>query len=190
MLHIIFYADLPQYKDKAVALRVIFYPLAAALTYLVTRVFLPKDRRPKAYPYLVDYCITGVVAFDLLGNTLGLYDSVAWWDDLMHLTLSIPWVLVAGYTIRGRKLQPWVMAGLVVAYGATSHIIWELLEYLSFVRSNPIESLTAYRDTMGDLTLALIGTFIGAWLSVKLLHGDIDRESSISKPTGIAHRVV
>jgi hypothetical protein len=169
ILHIIFYADLPQYKDKAIALRVVFYPLAAMLTYLVVRFVLPASRRPKQYPYFIDYCLTGVVAFDLLGNTLGLYDSIVWWDDLMHLMLSIPWVMVAGYMLRNRKFAPWVIAGLVIAYGSTSHIIWELLEYQSFVRSHPVESLSAYRDTMGDLTLALIGTFIGAWLTVKLL---------------------
>lgn len=176
LLHIIFYADLPQYKNKAIALRAVFYPLAAALTYLVSRVFMPRARQPKHYPYFIDYCITGVVAFDLLGNTLGLYDSIFWWDDLMHLSLSIPWVMVAGYVLRNRKLSSWNHAGLVIAYGATSHIIWELLEYLSFVRSNPVESLSAYRDTMGDLTLALIGTFIGAWASARLSRSIIDKE--------------
>ncbi len=168
ILHILFYADLPQYKDKAIALRVVFYPLAAALTYLVVRFVLPASLKPKQYPYLIDYCLTGVVAFDLLGNTLGLYNSIVWWDDLMHLTLSIPWVLVAGYMLRHKRLPNLAIAGLVVAYGATSHIIWELLEYQSFVRSHPVESLSAYRDTMGDLLLALIGTFIGAWVSVKI----------------------
>lgn len=177
ILHIIFYADLPQYKNKAIALRVVFYPLAAMLTYLVVKYVLPASRKPKQYPYFIDYCLTGVVAFDLLGNTLGLYDSITWWDDLMHLMLSIPWVMVAGYAIRGRQLATWVMAGLVIAYGSTSHIIWELLEYQSFVRSHPVESLSAYRDTMGDLILALIGTFIGAWLSVKLLRANSDKSS-------------
>jgi hypothetical protein len=89
--------------------------------------------------------------------------------EAMHLLLSIPWVLVAGYLLHDKGMSRKVTAGLVLAYGSTSHIVWELLEYLSFVRSNPTESLTAYRDTMGDLTLSLIGTLIGAYITAKIL---------------------
>ena len=169
LVHAVWFSDLPQYKDKAMALRVVFYPLAALATWIVWRIVSTKRTQPVQYPYVVDICITFVVAFDLLGNTLALYDNIAIWDDIMHLLLSIPWVLVVGYLLRNVGLGKWVTAGLVVAYGSTSHIVWELLEYLSFVRSNPTESLTAYRDTMGDLTLSLIGTLIGACITAKIL---------------------
>lgn len=169
LVHAVWFSDLPQYKDKAIALRVVFYPLAALLTCIVWRLVSKKLGRKADYPHVVDICITFVVAFDLLGNTLALYDNIAVWDDIMHATLSVPWVLVVGYLLRGAGLGKWVTAGLVVAYGATSHIVWELLEYVTFVRSNPTESLTAYRDTMGDLLLSLIGTLIGALITAKLL---------------------
>jgi hypothetical protein len=169
LVHAVWFSDLPQYKDKAIALRVVFYPLAALATWIVWRIVSKKSSKPVQYPHVVDICITFVVAFDLLGNTLALYDNIAIWDDIMHLLLSIPWVLVVGYLLRNVGLSKWVTAGLVVAYGSTSHIVWELLEYLSFVRSNPTESLTAYRDTMGDLTLSLIGTLIGACITAKIL---------------------
>jgi hypothetical protein len=172
LVHAAFFADLPQYKDKAIGLRLVFYPLAAGLTYLVSRVILPKRKRPKDYPYVIDLCITFVVAFDLLGNTINYYNSIEAWDDIMHLVLSVPWVLVAGYMIRSQKLPRWVIYCIVLAYGATSHIIWELLEYLTFVRSNPVESLSAYRDTMGDLALSLVGTNIGAWISANFVLKD------------------
>lgn len=169
LIHIIYFADLPQYKNKAIALRAVFYPLAAALTYIIWKIVRWRAGKSVRYPYFIDICITFVVAFDLLGNTLKLYDDIFWWDDAMHLMLSIPWVLVAGMVLSKRKYSFWVLFGLVVAYGSTSHIIWELLEYLSFVRSNPVESLTAYRDTMGDLLLSTIGTLIGALISAKFL---------------------
>lgn len=172
LIHAMAFSDLPQYKDKAIALRVVFYPLAAAMTYIIWRIVQSKTGKKSEYPHVIDICLTFVVAFDLLGNTLALYDKITWWDDIMHLLLSIPWVLVAGFMLRGQKVAPWVLFGLVVAYGSTSHIIWELLEYLSFVRSNPTESLTAYRDTMGDLTLSTIGTFIGAMITVRFLRRD------------------
>ena len=169
LVHAVWFSDLPQYKDKAIALRVVFYPLAALATWSVWRIVAKKRKTPLQYPHIVDICITFVVAFDLLGNTLALYDNIAVWDDIMHATLSVPWVLVVGYLLRNAGLSKWVTAGLVVAYGSTSHIVWELLEYLSFVRSNPTESLTAYRDTMGDLVLSLIGSLIGALITAQLL---------------------
>lgn len=169
LVHAVYFSDLPQYKDKAIALRVIFYPLTALLTYIVWRILQKRKGRNIEYPHIVDICLTSVVAFDLLGNTLALYDKITWWDDIMHLLLSIPWVLVVGYLIRNRGYSKWVTAGLVMAYGSTSHIVWELLEYLSFVRSNPTESLTAYQDTMGDLVLSLIGTIIGALITAFML---------------------
>lgn len=169
LVHAVYFSDLPQYKNKAIALRVVFYPLTALLTFIVWKIARRHSMSAKPYPYVIDICLTFVVAFDLLGNTLALYDKITWWDDVMHLLLSIPWVLVAGYFLRGLKVTPWILFGLVVAYGSTSHIIWELLEYLSFVRSNPTESLTAYRDTMGDLALSGVGTFISAWISVKFI---------------------
>jgi hypothetical protein len=169
LVHAVYFSDLPQYKNKAIALRVVFYPLTALATYIIWRIANRNSKLKSEYPHIVDVCLTFVVAFDLLGNTLALYDKITWWDDIMHLLLSIPWVLVAGFMLRGQKVAPWVLFGLVVAYGSTSHIIWELLEYLSFVRSNPTESLTAYRDTMGDLTLSTIGTFTGAYITVKYL---------------------
>jgi glycopeptide antibiotics resistance protein len=170
LVHAVWFSDLPQYKDKAIALRVVFYPLAAALTYIVWRMANANKKKKPPYPYFVDICVTFVVAFDLLGNTLALYDNITAWDDIMHLTLSVPWVLVAGYLLRSASLGRWVTAGLVMAYGSTSHIVWELLEYLSFVRSNPTESLTAYQDTMGDLVLSLLGTIIGALITALFLY--------------------
>lgn len=170
LVHAVWFSDLPQYKDKAIALRVVFYPLAAALTYIVWRMANANKKKKSPYPYFVDICVTFVVAFDLLGNTLALYDNITAWDDIMHLTLSVPWVLVAGYLLRNAGLGRWVTAGLVMAYGSTSHIVWELLEYLSFVRSNPTESLTAYQDTMGDLVLSLLGTIIGALITALFLY--------------------
>lgn len=167
LAHAIWFSDLPQYKNKAIALRAIFYPLIALMTWIIWKIASRHKKRTE-YPHIIDICLTFVVAFDLLGNTLALYDKITWWDDFMHLMLSIPWVLVAGYMLRKKSLPPIVIAGLVVAYGSTSHIIWELLEYLSFVRSNPTESLTAYQDTMGDLALSTIGTLIGAWISFRL----------------------
>ena len=45
-------------------------------------------------------------------------------------------------------------------------ILWELLEYVTFIRHSP-ELETAYHDTLGDLTLGLTGSVIAAALVVR-----------------------
>jgi hypothetical protein len=50
---------------------------------------------------------------------------------------------------------------LGVGFGAAAAILWELLEYVTFIPDSP-EAATAYQDTLGDLTLGLLGSLIGA----------------------------
>src|SRR4029079_7449662 len=69
LIHAGFFANLPQYKNKAIALRLVFYPIAALLTYIVVRVLMRRKFRKTPYPYVIDLCLTFVVTFDLLGNT-------------------------------------------------------------------------------------------------------------------------
>jgi hypothetical protein len=66
-------------------------------------------------------------------------------------------------------LARWTVFGLTVGFGAVTHIAWELMEYVAFIRTNPDELEGAYRDTMGDLTLSLTGSFTGAALCATVL---------------------
>ena len=50
-------------------------------------------------------------------------------------------------------------AGLTVGFGAVTAILWEVAEYITFVRNSP-ELQTAYTDTLGDLMLGLGGSVI------------------------------
>jgi hypothetical protein len=50
----------------------------------------------------------------------------------------------------------------VLAFGASLAILWELGEYLTFIRTNEEEFATAYTDTLGDLTFDLVGASIAA----------------------------
>ena len=86
---------------------------------------------------------------DILGNVFDLYDSIDWWDDANHfanwlfLSLGIGVLLLRCGSSRGS-------AGLVLAFGATAAIVWELGEYITFIRTNEDEFDTAYTDTLGD----------------------------------------
>jgi hypothetical protein len=45
-----------------------------------------------------------------------------------------------------------------------THILWEIAEYTAFIKGNPSELATAYKDTIGDLGLSLTGSVTGAVL--------------------------
>ena len=46
-----------------------------------------------------------------------------------------------------------------MGFGAATAILWEIAEYLAFIRNSP-ELATAYRDTLGDMALGLAGSFL------------------------------
>jgi hypothetical protein len=101
----------------------------------------------------------------VVGNALDLYDSVSWWDDANHF---VNWALLSGacgVALRRLDLGRWVICGLVVGFGATTAILWELAEYVAFIR-NSSELATAYTDTLGDLTLGLSGSVIAGVVAV------------------------
>jgi hypothetical protein len=53
---------------------------------------------------------------------------------------------------------------LIVGVGATAAILWELAEYVAFIR-NSDELDTAYTDTLGDMMLGLGGATVAALLT-------------------------
>jgi hypothetical protein len=158
--------DLPQFEGKAFTGRAIGYPVAVLVVPAVW--WLAGRRRGRAYPFDVDILLTLPFLIDMIGNALDLYDSISWWDDANHL---VNWaILVTGF---GRllvrlPLDRLVVAGLAVGFGAVTAILWELLEYVTFIRHSS-ELDTAYTDTLGDLTLGLTGSVAAAALTVTVL---------------------
>ncbi len=89
----------------------------------------------------------------------------------MHFATWVPWVVAFGLLLHYAPALPrWAHFGLVLGFGAITHIVWELGEYVSFIRDSP-ELATAYTDTLGDLLLSLTGSLAGAVLSVTALWG-------------------
>jgi hypothetical protein len=143
-----------RFADKAMTARAVLYPLAA----LVVPVAWLAGRRRWPYPALVDVLVVTPFVVDLAGNALDLYDRVSWFDDACHL---VNWALLTaavGVPL-ARRCGPWVTLGLCVGFGATTAVLWEIGEYGAFVLKTP-ESVTAYRDTIGDLTLGLTGAVL------------------------------
>lgn len=163
--------ELSRFAGKAMDVRLwVFGPV----TLIVPVAWLVAGHRRfgRAYPYWIDMLLVFPFLIDAIGNALDLYDSVTWFDDVMHLATWLPLVLSFGLALHYAPAVPrWAHAGLVVAFGAVTHILWEEGEYLAFIRDNPKEFHTAYTDTLGDLAMSLAGTVIGAVLTVTVLWG-------------------
>ena len=164
LLHAVAFPDLPQYDGKGIGSRLFLYPIS---TYLVPIVWwIVRRKRPGlAYPYLIDICVCLPFMIDTLGNTFNLYNTIEWWDDVMHFVTWVPWVCAFGLLIRGRphlhRFDAWVMTA---GFGAKTHILWEIAEYFAFIKGNPNEYESAYKDTLGDLALSLCGSLFGSLL--------------------------
>ena len=102
-----------------------------------------------------------------MGNALNLYDTVDRWDDLNHL---VNWALHTAAIGLLLRYGPWswrVRAALAFGYAVTSAVLWELGEFVTFVPNSP-EAATAYRDTLGDLALGMVGGLAGAIVTARL----------------------
>ncbi len=153
--------DLPQFEGKAMAGRALTYPLSTLIVpvgwYLVRR----RRGRPVEYPFALDVLLVLPFLIDTAGNALDLYDTIGWWDDANHF---VNWALLTaafGQLLLRLRLGPLLAASLCVGFGATTAILWELAEYVTFIRGGPEEE-TAYVDTLGDMLLGLSGSVAAA----------------------------
>lgn len=167
VFHYLLNSDLPQYQNKGMHFRLVVYSLIIASVFITVSLIRIFSKRKFSYPHTADALITLAFVGDWAGNTFNLFDTITWWDDLMHFVLWALWVMAAGIILRiYSNLARWTVAGLIVGFGAVTSIIWELAEYSTFVRTNSNELLAAYRDTMGDELLSLSGSVLAALLLV------------------------
>jgi hypothetical protein len=163
------FSGLEQFEGKAFGWRLLTYPLAA----LVVPVGWWLAGRRAPYPYAADILLTLPFLVDVAGNALDLYDSVSWWDDFNHF---LNWALLTGGVaalLLRTRVSRLELAALGIGFGAVAAILWELAEYFTFVRGSD-EEATAYTDTLGDMTLGLLGATVAA-VTAALLHQPAER---------------
>ena len=149
--------DLPAYRGKAMTGRALVFPIAAVLVPAVW--WLRYRDRP--YPIDIDILFTAPFLIDVVGNALGLYDSIEWWDDANHFFNWMLLTAAAALVLRSTALDRLARFGLAVGFAALTAIGWEVAEYVTFIRFSP-ELSTAYVDTLGDLVLGTLGGTLGA----------------------------
>lgn len=128
-----------------------------------------------------------VLAAVLLGEFLNMYNSVWWWDDMLHgLSGTILGFigLLAIYFFNSRynmAISPLLVAVFVFCFAITVGVLWEIYEFLidmwfqaSMQRWNsPPNSIIigqsyqgiGLRDTMSDLMIACVGALIATGFS-------------------------
>jgi hypothetical protein len=158
LLLALLYPDQGNLRDKAAGMRAVGYPL---ISFTLPFLWWTLWRERMSFPWLSDLLITLTCFSDILGNRMDLYDTVVWFDDLMHLAntglLAAAFILLTlsrevGF---GRVLER------ALAFGATAAIAWELAEFFAFL-SKSTEREFAYADTLGDLSLGTAGAVVAA----------------------------
>ncbi|PKH38329.1 hypothetical protein SAMN05192575_105107 [Nocardioides alpinus] len=152
------YPDQGNLRDKAAGMRAVGYPL---ISFTLPVLWWSLWRERMSFPWVSDLLITITCFSDILGNRMDLYDTVVWFDDLMHFMntglLAAAFILLTlprdiGF---GRVLER------ALAFGATAAIAWEVAEFFAFI-SRSTEREFAYADTLGDLSLGVAGAVVAA----------------------------
>ncbi len=147
--------DWARFSDKAMTARAVAYPVLVGSVAAAWAVH--SRRRVVRYPALVSLLVTLPFLIDLAGNALDLYDRIDWFDDACHF---INWALLTGAVgvalVSARRVSPVVVTALCIGFGATTAILWEIAEFGAFVTRTP-ERYGLYHDTIGDLSLGLLG---------------------------------
>ncbi|MCY7394662.1 MAG: hypothetical protein LH468_00690 [Nocardioides sp.] len=158
-----------RFSGKAFGARLVAYPVMMLLVPAIWWIAV-KRRVPAAeVPYGAFSLVMLGFLVDVSGNSLDLYDSVTWWDDLNHVTNWVFLLTGIGLLV-GRRVQPtWALVVMVAGLGAALAVGWEAGEWYTFIRGGT-ELDTAYQDTLGDEALGTLGATL-AGLAVAWVRG-------------------
>ncbi|MGI8887436.1 MAG: hypothetical protein ACR2GB_00445 [Nocardioidaceae bacterium] len=161
-----FAPGLSQFEGKAFGSRLVAYPIMMLLVPAIWWLIARQSHSQKPLPWGGFALIMTPFLIDVTGNTLNLYDTVAWWDDLNHF---VNWLLLcwgAGILLtRGSVSTRWALLLAITGLGAVLAVLWELAEWYAFIRHGT-ELANAYEDTLGDEALGTLGGLVAALIVV------------------------
>ncbi len=154
--------------------------------------------RPVLLPRVLDLAFVLALWVQGLGEALGLYDTYAWFDRVVHVVVPMLGAPVAYVALARAEVVPDPRDDtglhrrrgifiLTVALGLAIGAVWEVVEWTSdgTLGSNLSENND---DTVGDLIADTVGSCIGAgllvlwtvkgWGSVRRIPGTNEREAT------------
>lgn len=161
-------SDLPQFEGKAFTARALVYPWSILVVPIGWSLARRRRGRSIHYPYAMDVLVVLPFLVDVASNAADLYDTIGWWDNLTHF---VNWAILTaafGQLLLRLELNRLTTGALCVGFGAVIAILWELAEYVTFIRDSP-ELETAYTDTLGDMSLGLTGALVAALVTAVVL---------------------
>lgn len=159
-----FISGIPQFEGKAFGSRLLAYPILMALVPAIWYAVSRRTGSVNPLPWNAFALIMLPFLIDVTGNTLNLYDSVGWWDDLNHFANWLFLLWGCGLLIARARVTPrWALIVTITGLGAILAIGWELAEWYTFIRHGT-ELGTAYEDTLGDEALGTVGGMVAAFI--------------------------
>lgn len=136
------------------------------------------------HQYLLFSSVVFIIASVALGLGIDAYDTIWWWDDVLHATSGVILAFMGLVIVRlfnertSLKLTPLFVALFVFCISMTVGVLWEIFEFfidyffgMTMQKWNLSEHMVllgqdyqgaGLNDTMSDLILAFGGSLIGS----------------------------
>jgi hypothetical protein len=146
---------------KGLVPRAVGYPVAALA---IPFIWFTWWRQRASFPWTADFLVTFACFSDIFGNFLNLYDSIESFDNVIHFVNTGLLTAAVILLTMHRSSSLGAVMERSLAFGVSAALVWEIAEYLTFLRWSP-ERLGAYADTLSDMSLGAVGSLIaGAWI--------------------------
>lgn len=157
------HVGLPQFRDKAMPIRLVCSPIAAALVPTAWWLAGRHGRRQIPFPQVPTLLVALALIIDLAGNAARLYAEVEDFDDAVHLVNPMLLVTAAALLLLQTGVPRWTVWVMAFGLGCAGNIAWELLEY-AFMEGGAVGLRLSLPDTLSDQGWGLLGAAVGATL--------------------------
>lgn len=164
LIHLaVIYPDLPQFHGKAMGARLIFYPLAALIVPILWWLISRKSK----YPHLIDILVLIPFILDSGGNAFNLYNTTEGFDRFAHWFCWVSLTIAFGSAVSRPKITKINVFGLSLGFGAITHLLWEVAEFI-VMRMGASGLQLTYEDTLDDLILSFAGSLVASILVITI----------------------
>lgn len=159
-----------------------YYRLVASLISIIV-IFLP-NIIAKLFKYKLPYefqLIYLIFIFwaQILGSIADLYNTISWYDNVMHFISGILDSMLAIYIfnrlVRYNQYNIRFITIFSISFTAAIGVFWEIYEYtVSKITGMDLQNVitSGVNDTMWDLILAIVGSFIFTYIYKLILRNE------------------